>query len=160
MQASEPANSESFLFEGASIFSKLGIEVPSNFPSWTPYGAASTASVQAAVDLYSAAKNPYALKSFIQSLSFSINHEFKEALFDDSEQNSGFCLIHLLQQSQPGYAEFNADGVLHQWTKGKDGYIHLPFFLDVFPEGGLLMTIRKWRSRERWVRQQIEFIPC
>lgn len=143
VQASEPANSESFLFEGASISSKLGIEVPINFPSWTPYGAASTGNVQEAVALSISTKNPYALKSFIQSLSFSINHEFKEALFDDSEQNWVLFDTFAPTVATWRFAELNAKGVCINGRKGKDGFIHLPLFLDVFPEGGLLLTIQE-----------------
>lgn len=142
VQASEPANSQSFLYAGDAIPAEIS-EVPSNFPDWTPWAGASALGIKSNAELHKELNDPYGIKNFLQELSFGINHELKELLFDDSIQNWVLFDTFAPTVASWHYAEFDENGKCINGRKGKDGFVHLPFFLDVFPAGGLLTTIQE-----------------
>ncbi len=143
VQASEPANSDSVLWSGSSIFDTLGILVPYNFPYWTPYGSVSIPDVQAAASANVANNNPYGIQEPLQFLSYSINHEFKEILTDDSLQNWDLYDTYAPTVANWYYAEFDSNGNCTNGTVGADGYVYLPTFLDTYPAGGLLTSLQE-----------------
>jgi hypothetical protein len=143
LQASEPANSQSFIWAGASILDTLGIEVPFNFPNWTPYGSVSVPDMITFAQFNDANDNPYGIRDFRQLLCYSINHEFKEIMTDDSAQNWTTFDTFAPTVANWHYAEFDANGVVTNGTVGPDGFVHLPRFLDVFPAGGLLTELQE-----------------
>lgn len=143
VESVEPAATGSFLYKDGNIKAKLGITVPSNFPAWTPYGASLDSVVQQACDDNIMNNNPYGITEFYQMLSFIINHELKELLHDDGEQNWVVFDNFAPTVAKWRYAEFDAHGVVTNGKVGKDGFVHLPLFSDVFPAGGIFTTIQE-----------------
>jgi|GEM_PF-6733589 len=141
--ASEPANSQSVLWGGMSIFDTLSLVVPNNFPSFTPYGAVSIAAIQEGVEQNIANNNPFGITDFKQLLSWTISHELKETLSDDSSQNAVPFDNFAPTVATWHFAEFDANGVCTNGTLGPDGFVHLPLFLDVFPAGGVFTTFQE-----------------
>lgn len=139
VQATEPANSESFIFGAAqanqNIQTSLGIEVPSNFPDWTPYLAISPLRATIRSEINKELGNNYGLTDPLQMLSFIISHELKETLFNDSVINSIQFDTFAPTVANWRYAKFNANGKCINGRKGKDGFVHLPLFQDVFGYG-------------------------
>lgn len=142
-EATGPANSESFIWAGSSIADTLGLQVPSNLPPFTPYGAADTSATRAFIERNKARNNPYVSQNFLDQISFSFNHEFKEILGDDSIQNWTVFDTFAPTVASWHYGIFDEHGVCLNGTVGPDGYVHLPLFNDVFPAGGLFTAIQE-----------------
>lgn len=143
VDASGPANIDSFLFAGNSIQDAVGVSVPSNFPAWTPYGAVDVATDMFAAELFQSLNNIYAIWDWQQSFSTTLNHELKEILGDDSEQNWVLFDTYAPTVQNWYYGEFDSYGICTNGILGPDGYVHLPRFLDVFSYGGLFTTIQE-----------------
>ncbi len=136
-QASEPANSDSFLWAGNSITDTTDLTVPSNFPFWTPYIPLSTSVLKNSAVFHAVHNNFYGIQDFYQYLSWELNHEMKQLMTNDS-----FQIWDVFDNFAPTvatwhYGVFNNLGVCTNSIIGPDGFAHLPFFLDVFPAGGL-----------------------
>ncbi len=143
VEASEPAESDSFLYADSAIYDLLGFHVPHNFPYWTPWGAAILDEIETDVAYLATLNNPYAITHFEQFLSYAINHELKEMLTDDSEQNYVVFDNFAPTIYHWHYGEFNSDGECINGTLGPDGYVHLPHLLDELPAGGLFTTLQE-----------------
>lgn len=146
VQSAGLANTESFLFAGVSIQDLLGFSVPPNFPAWTPWGGVESTYALSLLENGTYAGNPYAFSTpgeFYPFLSSIISHELHEIMTDDVEQNWTLFDNFAPTVANWHYAEFDANGNVTNGTIGPDGYLHIPLFSDVFPQGGLLMTVQE-----------------
>lgn len=137
------ANEGSFVFGGCSIYDSTGIQVPSNFPYYTPYASAITSVYKANSARQVSNNNPYGIQCWEQNLSFGISHELKEIFGDDDIQNWVVFDSFAPTTATWHYAEFDENGNCINGTIGPDGYVHLPLFSDVAPYGGIFTTIQE-----------------
>lgn len=133
-----PPDYGSFFVLNNNITQVLGIEIPSNFPDFTPYAAVNSGTIKNFLGNGHWAGNPYAYNKpgdLYNVISFACSHEVKEILGDDEIQNWV-----ILDNFAPTVAnwKFAIYDKNHNPINGKvgpDGYVHLPSFTDLFPDG-------------------------
>ncbi len=141
-----PPDFSSFFLLNENITQLLGVPVPSNFPNFTPYSAVNSGTIKEWLGNGHWAGNPYAFNTpskFYQVLSVVGSHEVHEILGDDSGSN--FVIFDNTAPTVANwhYAILDEDGNPTNGTVGPDGYVHLPYLTDFFPDGIQISVVRE-----------------